>query len=151
MCLMVGRLSAGVPQFFYTWPLTSQQASLGSFPWWSQSYKCSKTARGQTLMHRGIHISVCVPLADVQWPKQVTLPTSIQGMQNSLYLWLGGFGTPLLQECSFRERASVWLFSRLPLPASPLAPFSFSFLVCIIYISRLSAVLYLGYTSLIRR
>lgn len=47
-------------------------------------------------MDRGILISVCVALADVQWPQQVTWPTSIQGVENRLYLWLGGFGMPLL-------------------------------------------------------
>ena len=39
----------------------------------------------------------------------------------------------------------------LPLHIRPLAPFSFPFLVCIIYISRLSTVLYLRCTSLVGR
>lgn len=82
---------------------------------------------------------------------QVTWPTSNQGMENRVCLWMGGFAMPCCKNVDAGRETVCSHSYHLPLHVRPLAPFSFPFLVYIIYISRLSMVLYLRCTSLVGR
>lgn len=99
----VGWLLPGPPQFSSIWSLILQEASLGLRSWEGQFWE-----RAEVLRYN-------VTSATFFWPKEVTRPDQIQGMENRLHLLIRGAAKSDRKGHGYREGVKNYIyFCNLP-------------------------------------